>query len=384
MSSSAPFAMDSPFSMGAGLAVSSSGSTPVESFLNDYFDVPLFMDDSRPSTSGAGPSFSQPRAGSSSSVSSSWWEDQDVFCRNKQKLFVSLLCYTRLIPSHVTLTNRLDIFLAHRHQCAFDVHIGRFKASLSLPPPERPHPALMDAIYLMACFYSNVPQLSALQPHFLQLALSGISTSLQHSDRLLHIVQASCLIAIYFFSRGRTLEGYYHSSTAARLAVSLGLHQIKPEDWYQLQLDVMAQPLPFISFKSCLQLSAPRDSVEYAERVAAFWQVFTVDRAWSVASGLPAALPDDDSPRAQIETTPPTAISDSSVCQLVSVISSTALTVALHYYRILLTNCTCSHRIVRINSIRTFAPGRSRSSNVRIDSPRVSCLRPSVYDSLDD
>lgn len=93
MSSSAPFNMGSPFVMGAGLAVSSSGSTPVESFLNvdDYFDLPLFGDDSRPSTSGAGPSFSQPRAGSSSSVGSSWWEDQGIFCRNKQKLFVSLL-----------------------------------------------------------------------------------------------------------------------------------------------------------------------------------------------------------------------------------------------------------------------------------------------------
>ncbi len=91
MSSSAPFDMDSPFAMGGGLAVSSSASTPVESFLNvdDYFD--LFGDDSRPSTSGAGPSFSQPRAGSSSSVGSSWWEDQGIFCRNKQKLFVSLL-----------------------------------------------------------------------------------------------------------------------------------------------------------------------------------------------------------------------------------------------------------------------------------------------------
>ena len=139
-------------------------------------------------------------------------------------------------------------------------------------------------------------------------------------------MQASCLIAIYFFSRGRTLEGYYHSSTAVRLAVSLGLHQLKPEDWYQLQLDVMSQPAPFASFKSCLQLTAPKDGVEYAERVAAFWQVFTVDRAWSVASGLPAALPDDDSPRGQIETTWPQPLCDSSVGYLLSARSVNNLT----------------------------------------------------------
>lgn len=187
---------------------------------------------------------------------------------------------------------------------------------MTLPPPQRPHPALLDAMYLMACYFSQ--QYGAQEQYYLQRALSGISSSLQDSDRLIQIVQASCLIAIYFFSRGRTLEGYYHSSTAARLAVSLGLHQIKSEDWYSPPYDVgaavsVSQPA-FLSFKSSLQLAAPRDSVEYAERVAAFWQVFSVDRAWSVASGLPAALPDDNnSPRARVETTWPSSIGDTQV-----------------------------------------------------------------------
>lgn len=167
---------------------------------------------------------------------------------------------------------------------------------------------------LLGCYFSHSAQHAAREPQFLQNALSGISTALQHNDRLVQIVQASCLIAVYFFSRGRVLEGYYHSSTAARLAVSLGLHQIRPEDWYQLQSDISAAAQPaFISFKPSLQLPVPRDATEYAERVATFWQVFLVDRAWSVASGLPAALPDDDSPRAKIETTWPTSINDTPV-----------------------------------------------------------------------
>ena len=189
---------------------------------------------------------------------------------------------------------------------------------MTLPPPQQPHPALLDAMYLMACYFSQ-PQYAAQEQHFLQRALSGISSSLQDSDRLIQIVQASCLIAIYFFSRGRTLEGYYHSSTAARLAVSLGLHQIKSEDWYNFQFDIdnavgVTQQPAFLTFKSSLQLAAPRDSIEYTERVAAFWQVFSVDRAWSVASGLPAALPDDDnSPCARVETTWPSTIGDAQV-----------------------------------------------------------------------
>lgn len=173
---------------------------------------------------------------------------------------------------------------------------------------------------LMGCYFSNSPQHSVQEPQFLQSALSGISSALQHNDRLVQVVQASCLIAVYFFSRARVLEGYYHSSTAARLAVSLGLHQTKPENWAQRQVDV-GSPIAsaFATFKPSLQLAAPRDDIEYAERVAAFWQVFLVDRAWSVASGLPAALPDDDSPRAQIETAWPQAISDTSVCNSIQV-----------------------------------------------------------------
>lgn len=220
--------------------------------------------------------------------------------------------YPLTLPGGSALS--LDIFFAHRHQCAFDVHIERFRASMSLPPAQQPHPALLDAMYLMACYFSQMP--ATQEGYYLQRALTGISSSLQDSDRLIQIVQASCLIAIYFFSRGRTLEGYYHSSTAARLAVSLGLHQIKSEEWYRLQFDAassIAQPA-FLTFKSSLQLPTPKDSIEYTERVAAFWQVFQVDRAWSVASGLPAALPDDDnSPRARVETTWPAAIGDTQV-----------------------------------------------------------------------
>ncbi|KAI0345051.1 hypothetical protein BDW22DRAFT_990093 [Trametopsis cervina] len=209
----------------------------------------------------------------------------------------------------------LDIFLAHRRQCAFDVDVGRLRASMTGPPAHRPHPALLDSMYLLGSYFSNSPRHTEKEPYFLQNALVGISSALQHHDRLVQVVQASCLIAIYFFSRGRVLEGYYHSSTAARLAVSLGLHQIKPEQWYQLQLDVASSSTQstFITFKPSLQLPAPRDSVEYAERVAVFWQVFIVDRAWSVASGLPAALPDDgSSPRGRIETSWPISIREPS------------------------------------------------------------------------
>ncbi|KAI0355064.1 hypothetical protein OH77DRAFT_1403965 [Trametes cingulata] len=227
---------------------------------------------------------------SSSGLSANWWES-DVFCENKQTL--------------------LEIFFAHRHQCSFDIHIGRFKAALLLPAPQKPHTSLVDAIYLLACYFSRSPTLTALEPYFLKRSLRGISDALQNSDRIVHVLQASCLLANYFFWHGRTLEGYYHSSIAARLAVGLGLHQIPSNEWFQFQFARAGyQQEPPAPLKASVPLKPPLDIVEYAERIAAFWQIFSVDRAWAVATGLPTALPDDDHPRSRIETIWPIEIPD--------------------------------------------------------------------------
>ena len=210
----------------------------------------------------------------------------------------------------------LDIFFQHRHQCAFDVHVGRFKASLFHPTARKPHPSLVDAVYLLACYFSRAPAYTELEPHFLKRSLRGIADALQHSDRIVHVLQASCLLAVYFFWHGRTLEGYYHSSIAARLAVGLGLHQIRHRDWFHHRAAAAAaaaSPYPQEApapLKASVPLSPPVDEVEYAERIAAFWQIFSVDRAWAVATGLPTALPDDDHPRSRIETIWPFPIPD--------------------------------------------------------------------------
>ncbi|KAI0737938.1 fungal-specific transcription factor domain-containing protein [Daedaleopsis nitida] len=249
----------------------SSSSSSVAGWPADSVQFPPAVNDNFLAPCPSHPSMSSlhgPSPGPSSS--SNWWES-DVFCENKLLL--------------------LDIFFAHRHQCAFDVHIGRFRASLLLPNAHRPHPSLVDAIYLLACYFSRSPRFTDLEPHFLKRSLRGIADALQYSDRVVHVLQASCLLALYFFWHGRTLEGYYHSSIAARLAVGLGLHQIESKKG-------LRAPQP------------PRDEVEYAERIAAFWQIYAVDRAWAVATGLPTALPDDDHPRSAIKTIWPMVIPD--------------------------------------------------------------------------
>ncbi|KAJ7671013.1 hypothetical protein B0H17DRAFT_1085542 [Mycena rosella] len=192
----------------------------------------------------------------------------------------------------------LDIFLAHRHQCWFDGQVERF--SLSNATHQfgfEPHPALMNAIYLLACHFARSPYCSELEPVFFTRALHEITVALDNSDRLVDVVQASCLLAVYLYINCRALEGYCHSFSAARLAVGLGLHQIRhPAD----------DPLAYSEEITPIPIPPARDRAEVADRISAFWQVFMVDRCWSVASALPVALPDGDCPQVRIKTPWPT------------------------------------------------------------------------------
>ncbi|KAK7037528.1 hypothetical protein VNI00_011020 [Paramarasmius palmivorus] len=217
----------------------------------------------------------------------------------------------------------LDIFYAHRHQCWFDGDFCRIdptKAPLHQTQqvhrysPE-PHPALMNAIYLLACHFTRSPFYLELESTFLTRTLHEITVALDGSDRLVDIVQASCLLAVYLFSNSRILEGYCHSFSAARLAVGLGLHQLQQPKNYVHQgaftgseRGSSSNPIAGLitglapSGTSPIPIPPPKDATELRERISAFWQVFMVDRCWSVANGLPVALPDGEHHQGRIKT----------------------------------------------------------------------------------
>lgn len=204
-----------------------------------------------------------------------------------------------------------DIFFAHRHQCGFEVHIPRFLASINGPPKQAPHPTLLNAIYLLACHFSHQPPLIQHEALFLERALSRLAEALERSDRLINVIQASCLLATYFFGKGRLLEGYYHASSASRLAVGLGLHQIRSQEFRNIVGE--GGPDDVSTWNNAVTggiLPVPDDAIELGERILAFWQVFNIDRCWAVATGLPSGLADDDHPRTMIETVWPRDIED--------------------------------------------------------------------------
>ncbi|KAF8913605.1 hypothetical protein CPB85DRAFT_1298483 [Mucidula mucida] len=180
----------------------------------------------------------------------------------------------------------VNLFAPHRHQCGLEVHMGHIRESLNLPLSEQRHPALMNAIYLWACFVSRPEPLCEHEEYFLNQALEAQQQGLRMADKVLDVIQASCLLSVYFLANGRLLEGSFHSSAAAALAVQIGLHlgvpQESPTGW-------MSDP------NETYDLKPQKTDYLRGERVLAFWQVYNLDRCWSVVLRKPCVIPDGSS-----------------------------------------------------------------------------------------
>ncbi|KAL0956921.1 hypothetical protein HGRIS_003025 [Hohenbuehelia grisea] len=177
----------------------------------------------------------------------------------------------------------LDIYAPHRQQSGLQANVGRLRDSLALPASEQRHPALMNSIYLWACFVSRPEPLCQHEDHYLARALEALPEAIRLGDKVIDAIQASCLLSTYFLANGRVTEGSYHASAAAGLAVQCGLHRgisSENQSWmFQQSTDAFdIKPLQ----------SAPSES----DRVMAFWQVFNLDRCWSVMLRKPPMIPD--------------------------------------------------------------------------------------------
>jgi len=176
-------------------------------------------------------------------------------------------------------------------------------------------------MFLLAAKFSANPSLRQFESRFMARTTEAIAVALERSDRLVNVVQAQCLMAFYLYSSGRLLEGFMHSSAAARLAIGLDLHKIVSLDpknpnstnaasqdpEREKQQASVANPATSSQLNI---LPPPVDMVELGERINAFWMAFNVDRAWAVATGMPIAFSDGEHVRTQIETVWPRSMAD--------------------------------------------------------------------------
>ncbi|KAI8992943.1 hypothetical protein BD414DRAFT_290709 [Trametes punicea] len=194
----------------------------------------------------------------------------------------------------------LEIFIPHRHQCGLDIHVGRLRDSLNLPPEEQRHPVLLNTIFLWACYLSRPGTLSQYEQLYLSRTIAALGHAMQYTSKALDLIQACCMLSVYFLSNGRLLEGSYYSAAASTLAIQCGLHHIGSE----------AQSMTPDTWDASFDLPPPKDNVERGERISTFWQVYNLDRCWSVVLRRPATLPDSDHPMASITTPWPQRIAD--------------------------------------------------------------------------
>ncbi|OCH91680.1 hypothetical protein OBBRIDRAFT_825183 [Obba rivulosa] len=190
----------------------------------------------------------------------------------------------------------LEIFLPHAHQVGLVVHVPRLRDSLHGMSSERRHPALMNAIYLWACYLSRPGQLSEHEPLYLSRALAAMTDAIQFPSRIVDMIQASCLLSMYLLTSGRIFEGSYYATVAASLAIQCGLHQVTPDEF--------APPAdtPDWGWGSSPKLEPAKDAIERGERILTFWQVYNLDRCWSAVLHRPALISDSEHPWSCIYT----------------------------------------------------------------------------------
>ncbi|KDQ12862.1 hypothetical protein BOTBODRAFT_404027 [Botryobasidium botryosum FD-172 SS1] len=179
----------------------------------------------------------------------------------------------------------IDAFLQYRFQCAFEFHIPRLLASLSLSPEEGPHPALIDTMCLIACAFSRKRYMRRHEPYILSQARMHLAQSLAQADRLFDFIRASTLLSRYYSFRGRLLEAFTTISTCASFTIACQLHKIKSCVW--------SKPTPDDIWTKSL-LPPPADSIELAERIYGFWMVFITERNHTASDKRPSAFPDDE------------------------------------------------------------------------------------------
>ncbi|KAG8899588.1 hypothetical protein FRB99_006563 [Tulasnella sp. 403] len=224
----------------------------------------------------------------------------------------------------------VNVFLGRSDDFHFYLNKPRFLLSLDFPPPECPHPSLMNAIYLLGAHFTNSPEWTVHEPMFLARARESLLASLAHSDRLFDFLMASNLVAYYLYRTGRFLEGHHQTAGASRFAVrqvdphsssssslidvthSCGLHQIISPVLDDQQLgDVAARGARASAPWSVSDMSVrrpgsmlppPRDGLEQGQRIIVFWQTYLLDKLGSAVTSLPGSLPDEADPLTEILT----------------------------------------------------------------------------------
>ncbi|WVW85868.1 hypothetical protein I302_107906 [Kwoniella bestiolae CBS 10118] len=163
-----------------------------------------------------------------------------------------------------------------------DMHISSFYTRLQSPDPAlRPHPCLLNAMYLMTCRGSPLESLRRQEMTFLKRAKEQLDRALKNLEHVFDAIRAGTMIATWFFGVDSHMEGLAMMGMTVRLAIATGLDSIRSS------VDYLCELTPGEGRK---RDSPALSQLELADRIYAFWTLYLVDRCTSISFELPGGF----------------------------------------------------------------------------------------------
>ncbi|KAG8703771.1 hypothetical protein FRC09_003958 [Ceratobasidium sp. 395] len=214
-------------------------------------------------------------------------------------------------PTSEQTKKLLEVFILRQAQCGFELHMDRVIRNLSLGAAEPVIPALLNTMLLLGCHFTEDSSLKHLESILLERAKKDIEDNLDRALRgnkghknhysPVHHLQAMCMLGLYYYIKGRLLEGHFHCTGAVRFAVAMGFHQITSRIF---KPNSPTQKLKRI-FTSEHGHWRPRDPIELGEAINVWWICCSLDYGGSTMNGLPLSVSQSD-----IKTVWPRGLSD--------------------------------------------------------------------------
>ncbi|WWC58906.1 uncharacterized protein I303_101451 [Kwoniella dejecticola CBS 10117] len=178
----------------------------------------------------------------------------------------------------------------HSNQTAsgLEMNIARFYERLSsADQSSQVHPSLLSAMFLTICRASPIEAVRRREDTFFKETEAGIFDSLKNPaslvSHLLDLTRAATLLSEWLWTEAREAEAVVMTSVACRFADAACLDQLHPDL-------IMEKPdkVRLRRQRRPLDGNWPRDHVELADSIYAFWSVILLDFTAGVAASMPA------------------------------------------------------------------------------------------------
>ncbi|WWC90922.1 uncharacterized protein L201_005860 [Kwoniella dendrophila CBS 6074] len=217
------------------------------------------------------------------------WEDFDIAALIGQGQQVNDSDKTRIEDVELTEVERdhlLLLYFTGQRIFGIDMHISSFYNRLqSNDPMIRPHPCLLNAMYLMTCRGSPLESLRKQEKSFFLKAKHQMDHAIALPDFIFDAIRAGTMLCTWLFGSQRHMEGLSMLGQMIKLSIAVGLDVIKSS------IEISVDPPPEhkrLEFKNFLRL--PASHLELADRIYAFWHLYLVDRCVAIALDLPAGF----------------------------------------------------------------------------------------------